>query len=78
MSDFEWDSSMPNPEGRVIELIGKAGSKDAELVSIAHEFNIPYQFPPKVLDEADKITLVNDESELKNRLDFRNKICFYN
>ncbi len=55
VSDFEWDTSMLNPEGRVIEVIGKAGSPDAELVSIAREFNIPYQFPPKVIEEAESI-----------------------
>ena len=76
VSDFEWDSSMLNPEGRVIEVIGKAGSPDAELVSIAREFNIPYQFPPQVIEEAENITLNSDEEEIKNRLDFRDKIVF--
>ena len=73
VSDFEWDSSMLNPEGRVIEVIGKSGSPDAELVSIAREFNIPYQFPPQVIEEAENISLISDDEELKNRLDFRNK-----
>ncbi len=76
VADFEWDTSMLNPEGRVIEVIGKAGSLDAELVSIAREFNIPYQFPPKVIEEAESIKLNTDEEELKNRLDFRDKIVF--
>ncbi len=76
VSDFEWDSSMLNPEGRVIEVIGKAGSPDAELVSIAREFNIPYQFPPQVIEEAENITLNSDEEEIKNRLDFRDKVVF--
>ena len=76
VSDFEWDSSMLNPEGRVIEVIGKSGSPDAELVSIAREFKIPYQFPPKVIEEAESISLISDEEELKGRLDFRNKNVF--
>ena len=76
VSDFEWDSSMPNPEGRVIEVIGKSGSPDAELISIAREFKIPYQFPPKVIEEAESISLISDEEELNGRLDFRNKNVF--
>ncbi len=73
VADFEWDTSMLNPEGKVIEVIGKAGSLDAELVSIAREFNIPYQFPDNVLDEAESKTLDDEKDELKKRLDYRNK-----
>ncbi|MEO8398619.1 MAG: ribonuclease R [Ignavibacteriaceae bacterium] len=76
VADFEWDSSMLNPEGRVIEVIGKAGSTDAELISIAREFNIPYQFPPNVIHEADEVNLDISNEELKNRLDYRDKNVF--
>ncbi len=76
IGNIEWDSSMQNPEGKVIEVIGKAGSLDAEVISIAREFNLIYKFPPKVLHEANEISIRINEEEIKKRIDFRNKIVF--
>jgi ribonuclease R len=71
-----WDSSMLNPEGDVIEVIGESGSKDAEILSLAREFNLPYRFPQEVLDEADSIPVRIIEADLKDRVDFREKVVF--
>ncbi len=76
VSNIEWDSSMTNPEGRVIEVLGKAGSLDAEVISIAKDFNIIYNFPPKVLHEANEISTEIDPEEINGRLDYRNKTVF--
>ncbi len=73
---IEWDSSMQNPEGKIIEVIGRAGSLDAEIVSIAREFDLIYKFPPKVLHEASEIKEQIEPDEIKRRIDFRNKIVF--
>lgn len=71
-----WDSSMLNPEGEVIEVIGEAGSRDAEILSLVREFNLPYKFPQSVLNEADFLSEGITDKELKNRIDFRNKVTF--
>ena len=71
-----WDSSMLNPEGEIIERIGEAGTQDTEIVSIARDFNLPYKFPKEVLDEADSIPVKINKSDIKDRIDFRNKIVF--
>jgi len=71
---ISWNSSMLNPEGKIIEVIGKAGTFDAEVISIAREFNIIYKFPPKVLHEANQIELNITPEEVKKRKDYRNKI----
>ncbi len=71
-----WNNSMLNPEGKIIEVIGKAGSFDAEIASIAREFNIIYKFPPKVIHEANEIELNITPDEIKKRKDYRNKIVF--
>jgi ribonuclease R len=72
----QWDSSMLNPEGEIIEVIGKAGSQDAEIVSIAKEFNLPYKFPVKVIDESEEVDASINEEEIKGRIDYRNKNVF--
>lgn len=71
-----WDTSLLNPEGEIIELIGKAGTKDAEISSIAHEFNLPLKFSPKTLEEAERISEIFSQEDLKNRIDFRNQNVF--
>lgn len=71
-----WDTSLLNPEGEIIELIGKSGTKDAEISSLAHEFSLPLKFSPKTLAEADGINENLSEEDLKNRVDFRNQNVF--
>ncbi len=73
---ISWNNSMLNPEGKIIEVIGKAGSFDTEIASIAREFNIIYKFPPKVLHEANEIELNITREEIDKRKDYRNKAVF--
>jgi len=73
---ISWNNSMLNPEGKIIEVIGKAGSFDTEIASIAREFNIIYKFPPKVLHEANEIELNITREEINKRKDYRNKAIF--
>ncbi|MFA7229620.1 MAG: ribonuclease R, partial [Melioribacteraceae bacterium] len=42
VGDIEWKSVQQNPVGSVKEILGKAGSFDAELSSIAREFGLTY------------------------------------
>ncbi len=73
---ISWNSSMLNPEGKIIEVIGKAGTFDTEITSIAREFNIIYKFPPKVIHEANQIELKITPEEVKTRKDYRSKVVF--
>lgn len=71
-----WESSLLNPEGEIIEVIGKSGTADAEISSIAYEFNLPYKFSAKTLSEAEKIFESDIPQELNDRIDFRNNVVF--
>lgn len=76
VGNLSWDSSMLNPEGEVIEVYGKAGSVDAEVLSLSREFNLRYKFPKSVLTEADKISNNISEDEISRRIDYRDKNVF--
>ncbi|MEJ2614025.1 MAG: RNB domain-containing ribonuclease [Ignavibacteriaceae bacterium] len=76
VGNIEWESSMLNPEGEIIEVLGKAGSQDAEITSIAKEFDLPYKFPPKVIDESEKIEKIISSEEINKRIDFRDDNVF--
>lgn len=71
-----WESSLLNPEGEIIEVIGKSGTADAEISSIAYEFNLPYKFSAKTLSEAEKIFESDITQDLNDRIDFRNNAVF--
>lgn len=75
-NEIEWRSPHQNPEGRIKEILGKSGSYDAEISSIAREFGLTYKFPKEVEKEAAEISEVIPPSEIKKRLDLRGKVVF--
>lgn len=60
-------------EGKVIEILGKAGETDAELLSISRKYNLQKDFPADVMEEAKKIKF---KSVVKDRLDLRDENIF--
>lgn len=73
---IEWKSPDLNPEGQITEVLGKAGSYDAEIASIAREFGLSYKFSDKVLKQAESISEKIPDAEIKKRLDLRDAITF--
>lgn len=76
VSNIVWNDKAANPEGVIKEKFGKAGSYQAEIMSLAREFNLNYKFPPKVLNQANNTSVEINENEIKNRLDLRDKNIF--
>ncbi|MCB9210095.1 MAG: ribonuclease R [Ignavibacteriales bacterium] len=73
VAKIEWENQQLNPEGVITEVLGKAGSYDAEIASIAREFGIRYKFSKSVLQEAENLNTDISEKEIKSRIDFRSK-----
>lgn len=71
-----WESVHLNPEGRVVEVLGKAGEAKVEVLSVAKSFNLSLEFPRSVLKEAEGIPESIPAEELKRRLDLRELACF--
>ena len=71
-----WGVGHLNPEGRIVEVLGKAGDLSAEMKSVIREFRLPREFPPAALRELDLIPDRIPEEEIRRRLDFRKEICF--
>ncbi len=71
ISDIEWTDDSLNPEAKIKDILGKAGTYDAEIASIAKEFGIRYKFPAEVLNYVDSISDVIPAEEIKKRLDLR-------
>jgi ribonuclease R len=72
----KWAEGDKNPEGKVIEILGKTGENNAEIHSIMAEFDLPFRFPENVLKESEKIPEDITKEEIKKRRDFRKVITF--
>jgi len=68
-----WESRHVNPEGEIIELLGRASDAGVDMLSIIRKHNLPVQFPDLVLKEADKIPDTVDPDGFPEREDLRGK-----
>jgi ribonuclease R len=74
VGEIVWDSPKQNPKGKIIEVLGKSYSKQLDIITIAKEFELPYIFPDQSISEANAIPLEISAVDIKDRLDFRNKV----
>jgi len=72
----EWPKKAKNPIGKVIDILGKTGTNNAEMHAILAEFGLPYKYPEHVEKEADKIPDVITKEEIARREDFRKITTF--
>ncbi len=67
----DWPTHAKNPIAEVVEILGTPGTHDVEMKSILASNDYPISFPKQVLDDAEKIKVDLDKSEIKKRKDFR-------
>lgn len=65
-----------NAEGKIVEVIGKVNAAGVDMLSLVKEYDLPYEFPEKVIEEAKSISQIIPIEGLKNRLDLRKEIVF--
>ncbi|MBS4029057.1 MAG: ribonuclease R [Ignavibacteriales bacterium] len=71
-----WEDRNLNPEGRVVEVLGKSGEVRAEMMSVIREFKLPEKFPSYVIDEAEEVATEISKEEITTRLDLREEKIF--
>jgi len=76
VGNISWEDRMLNPVGEIVEVIGREGTLNAEITSIAREFGIPISFDKNSLREAENLKAEISEEEISKRLDFRNMNVF--
>ncbi len=76
VSEIDWESNNKELFGKITEIYGQSGTYDAEIASIAHEFNLNFTFPKEVEKQLREISTDVDNNELSKRIDFRNITTF--
>ncbi|MEP7217603.1 MAG: ribonuclease R [Bacteroidota bacterium] len=68
---YDWIDPYEDPEGNVIETLGRAGEMNAEIASIAAAYRLPHVFPPDVIEESESFPAEYTEEDLRGRRDLR-------
>ena len=69
----QWpDANHKNLVGEVVDVLGAAGDNDVEMNTILAQYGLPYKYPKRVEDAAEKISAEITEQDFKEREDFRN------
>jgi ribonuclease R len=68
---LDWPEKARNPFAEIIDVLGDAGSNNTEMHAILAEFGLPYRYPEKVDEAANRIPLEIPREEIANRRDFR-------
>lgn len=63
-------------EGEIVEVIGNINQAGVDMMSIIKEYKLPARFPEDVVEEAKAFGDKIDTSDIKNRVDLRDKIVF--
>jgi ribonuclease R len=67
----DWNPKSKNPVAEIILVLGEPGLHETEMHAILAEFDLPYHFTEEVENEAEKISEVITEKDIKERRDFR-------
>lgn len=70
-----WEDPAKNPEGEIIEVLGRSGDARVEVLSVARSFGLPMSFPAQVEAESQAFADYIAPEELVGRLDLRSTIC---
>jgi ribonuclease R len=85
--NYDPEENKKEPEGRIIEVLGKAGNVGTEISAITRKYNLQKEFPPDVDIEAKKTAQYWEKDSTlvpklsfgtydSDRTDIRKKICF--
>ncbi len=68
-----WESRHVNPEGEIVEVLGRATDPGVDMLSIIRKHHLPTEFPAEVLAEAERVPEVVDPTQYGPREDLRDR-----
>ncbi|MCR4602885.1 MAG: ribonuclease R [Prevotella sp.] len=73
----QWPSAeSKNLIGEVIDVLGQQGNNDVEMHAILAQYDLPYKYPQRVEEAANKINAEITKEEIARREDFRQVLTF--
>ncbi len=73
-----WGNKKMNklPTGKVVEILGKAGEPEIEILSVIRQYDLPLTFPDEVLEYANNLSEEIAPEVIKKRRDLRSLLTF--
>ena len=68
----DYGSSHKSPEGKIIEILGHVGDPGVDILSIIRGYDLPIDFPERVMNQAERIPDELTETDYNGREDLRN------
>lgn len=69
LTEFGGDGK--NPEGHVVEILGHINDPGTDILAIAKDYELPIEFPEKVLNQAVRVGKPVSEADMAGRKDLR-------
>lgn len=63
-----------NPEGKVVEILGHINDPGVDILSIVKGYDLPMEFPEKVLNQAERVAKEVSEADMAGRRDLRDVV----
>ncbi len=71
-----WPAFIKNPMGHIVDILGRSGDNTTEMHAILAEYGLPYKYPEKVVQAANRIADGCTPEEIARRLDYRRVTTF--
>jgi len=68
---INYGSETKSPEGKIIEILGHVNDPGVDIMSIIRNFDLPMEFPTKVLEQAERVAKPVSEADMAGRTDLR-------
>jgi len=75
-SIVDWPDNSKNPFGEIKTVLGRPGDHNTEIHSILLEYDLPYEFPQEVEDDASTTPIDITKEEVAKRRDMRKTTTF--
>ncbi len=72
----DWPEDSKSPIGKVVDILGRKGENNAEMHAILAEYGLPYEYPKKVEEAAERLPAEITPEEIARREDFRHVTTF--
>ena len=67
----DYGTGQKSPEGRVTEILGHVGDPGTDILSIVKGYDLPVEFPEKVMHQASRVPEEIFEGDFQGRMDLR-------
>ncbi len=67
----DYGTEEKSPEGRVLEILGHVSDPGTDVLSVVKEYELPVEFPEKVMNQAERTPEQIREADMQGRMDLR-------